>query len=275
MGIQHSIICVAGPTASGKSARAIELAQELDGEVISVDSRQVYRGLDIGTEKISLEEMQGVPHHLIDICDAATPYNAADFARDAEKLIEDMVARGKVPILAGGTHFYFETLIYGLPDTEGANPLYRAELESFSTEELAQMLTKLDPRRASTIDLLNRRRLIRALEIVKVHGHVPEREPRMPRYNVTWEIINPERDVLRERINARLASAFDRGLIEEVTRVREEVGDARLTELGLEYRIVGEYLRGERDKETLIPALESKLWHYARHQRSWLRRLVP
>lgn len=274
MGTQTSIICVAGPTASGKSARAIELAQELLGEVISVDSRQVYRGLDIGTEKLSVEEMQGIPHHLIDICDAAVPYSAADFARDAEKLIEDIAARGKVPILAGGTHFYFETLIYGLPDTEGANPLYRAELESFSTEELAQMLADLDPRRASTIDLQNRRRLIRALEIVKVHGHVPEREPRVPRYNVSWEIINPERDVLRERINARLASAFDRGLIEEVTRVREEVGDARLTELGLEYRIVGEYLRGERDKESLIPALESKLWHYARHQKTWLKRLL-
>lgn len=274
MGIQQSIICVAGPTASGKSARAIALAQELGGEIISVDSRQVYRGLNIGTEKITVEEMRGVPHHLLDICDAAVPYSAADFARDAEKLIEDMVVRGKVPILAGGTHFYFETLIRGLPDTEGANPLYRAELESFSTEELAQMLQNLDPRRASTIDLLNRRRLIRALEIVKVHGHVPEREPRVPRYEVTWEIVNPERDVLRERINARLASAFERGLVEEVARVREEVGDARLTELGLEYRIVGEYLRGERDKESLLPSLESKLWHYARHQKAWLKRLV-
>ncbi len=240
-----------------------------------MDSRQVYRGLDIGTEKLSAEEMQGVPHHLIDITDAATPYSAADFAHDAANLIEDMSARGVVPILAGGTHFYFETLIYGLPATEGANPLYRAELETLLTEELAQMLQELDARRAGTIDLQNRRRLIRALEIVKVHGHVPEREPREERYDVTWEIINPERDVLRERINKRLASAFERGLIEEVERVRKEVGDARLTELGLEYRIVGEYLRGERDKESLIPALESKLWHYARHQRSWLRRLVP
>lgn len=274
MGTPLSIICVAGPTASGKSARAIALAKELGGEVISVDSRQVYRGLDIGTEKLSREEMEGIPHHLIDIRDAGDVYSAADFARDADALITDMHARGVVPILAGGTHFYFETLIYGLPDTPGPDPEYRAHLETLPRETLAEMLTEADPRRAQAIDLQNTRRLIRALEIVKTHGHVPERGEREARYAVQWEIINPERDVLRERINVRLSTAFERGLIEEVGRVREEVGDARLSELGLEYRIVGEYLRGERDKDSLIPALESKLWHYARHQRAWLKRLL-
>jgi len=274
MGIQKSIVCVAGPTASGKSARAIALAKELGGEVISVDSRQVYRGLDIGTEKLSLEEMEGIPHHLIDIRSASDPYSAADFARDADTLISDMHERGIVPILAGGTHFYFETLIYGLPETEGPDHDYRAHLEMLPLETLVSMLEETDPRRAATIDLQNPRRIIRALEIVKAHGHVPERGERDSRYKVQWEIINPERDVLRERINTRLSTAFERGLIEEVVRVREEVGDARLNELGLEYRIIGEYLRGERDKDSLIPALESKLWHYARHQRAWLKRLL-
>lgn len=274
MGTPLSIICVAGPTASGKSARAIALAKELGGEVISVDSRQIYRGLDIGTEKLSREEMEGVPHHLIDIRDASDTYSAADFARDADALITDIHARGAVPILAGGTHFYFETLIFGLPDTEGPDPDYRARLETLPLDTLASMLKEKDPRRAETIDLQNGRRLIRALEIVKNHGHVPERGEREARYDVQWKIINPERDVLRERINARLSTAFERGLIEEVERVREEVGDVRLNELGLEYRIIGEYLRGERDKDSLIPALESKLWHYARHQRAWLKRLL-
>lgn len=273
MGIQKSIVCVAGPTASGKSARAIALAKELGGEVISVDSRQVYKGLDIGTEKLSHEEMEGIPHHLIDIRSASDPYSAADFARDAGSLIEDMHTRGVVPILAGGTHFYFETLIFGLPDTEGSDPDYRAHLETLPLETLVAMLQESDPRRAGTIDLQNPRRLIRALEIVKNHGHVPERGEREAKYSVQWEIINPDRDVLRERINTRLSTAFERGLIEEVARVRKEVGDVRLTELGLEYRIVGEYLRGERDKDSLIPALESKLWHYARHQKAWLRKL--
>ncbi len=274
MGTPLSIICVAGPTASGKSARAIALAKELGGEVISVDSRQVYRGLDIGTEKLSVQEMEGVPHHLIDIRDASDAYSAADFARDADALITDMHQRGVVPILAGGTHFYFETLIYGLPDTEGPDPDYRAHLETLPLETLVSMLKEADPRRAETIDLQNGRRLIRALEIVKNHGHVPERGEREARYAVQWEIINPERDVLRERINARLRTAFERGLIEEVARVREEVGDARLNELGLEYKIIGEFLREERDKDSIIPALESKLWHYARHQRAWLKRLL-
>lgn len=267
------LICVAGPTASGKSARAVELAHELSGEVISVDSRQVYRGLDIGTEKTTLEEMRGVPHHLIDIRDPKDSYNAADFVRDTERLMEEIVARGNRPILAGGTHFYFEALLYGLPDTATVDHVARAELEKLPTEELVRRVQLEDPRRAERIDLQNRRRLVRALEIIAEHGHVPERNMSTAKYPVSWEIINPERDVLRERINLRLDSAFSRGLVEEVRRVREDVGDERLNELGLEYRVIGEFLRGEREEESLIPTLRSKLWHYARHQKAWLRKL--
>lgn len=266
------IIAVIGPTASGKSARAIELAKERDGEVISVDSRQVYRTLDIGTEKITKEEMQGVPHHLIDIRDPEDAYNAGDFVADASKLIEELHAQGKMPILAGGTHFYFDALLHGLPEAK-SDPVLRAELEALSTQGLFAEIEARDPRRARMLDPHNRRRLVRALEIIRLHGSVPERSQAEPTYDVEWVVIDPPKEELRARIDARLAQALERGLIEEVKETRERVSDERLNELGLEYRIIGEYLRGERTEASLLPALSVKLWHYAREQKKWLRKL--
>ncbi len=265
------IVAVIGPTASGKTAKAIALAKERGGEIISVDSRQVYRTLNIGTEKITPAEMEGIPHHLIDVRDPEETYSAGDFVHDAALLIEDIESRGKLPILAGGTHFYFEALLYGLPET-APNPELRAKLEKLPTEELYRMLQAKDPRRAVRIDAQNPRRLVRALEIVETRGHVPERETKESIYDVEWIIIDPTKEELRPRIDARLAEALERGLVEEVRKTQARVGDARLNELGLEYRIVGEYLRGERSEASLLPALSSKLWHYARHQKAWLRK---
>lgn len=266
------ILCIAGPTASGKSASAVEEALTRNGEVISVDSRQVYRGLDIGTEKITPEEMRGVPHHLIDIRDASEPYSAGAFVGDATRLIEDITARGKLPILVGGTHFYFDALLKGLPRGIDADPVLREELEKLSDEQLVERIKKADPRRAAELDPKNRRRLVRALEMIEAHGSVPARDT-APEYEVEWIVIDPPAEELRPRIDARLAKAFERGLIEEVRRVREEVGDTRLAELGLEYRIIGEYLRGERTEDSLLPTLSSKLWQYVRRQKAWLRKL--
>ncbi|MES2668717.1 MAG: tRNA (adenosine(37)-N6)-dimethylallyltransferase MiaA [Patescibacteria group bacterium] len=267
------LICVAGPTASGKSARAIALAKELDGEVISVDSRQVYRMLDIGTEKTTEEEMDGIPHHLIDILDPKVAYSAGDFAADAERLIEEIRARGKRPIFAGGTHFYFDALLYGLPGETEPDASLRSALEARSAESLFSEIKERDPRRAERIDPQNKRRLVRALEIIATHGAVPERDTSEARHAVQWIILDPERDELRARIHTRLERALASGLIEEVRRVREYVGDTRLDELGLEYRIVGEYLRDERSLESLLPSLSTKVWHYARHQKAWLRKI--
>lgn len=267
------IIAVIGPTASGKSARAVSLAQERDGEVISVDSRQVYRTLDIGTEKTSPEEMQGIPHYLIDIREPEEVYNAGDFVADATRLIEDIHARGKTPILAGGTHFYIDALLYGLP-ASSSDLVLRTELEKLSTEELFAQIAARDPRRSGMLDPQNRRRLVRALEIIELHGAVPERTRTEPRYDVEWVIIDPPKEELRPRIEARLAQALEKGLVEEVRSTRERVGDARLNELGLEYRIVGEFLRGERTEDSLLSALSIKLWHYAREQKKWLRKLA-
>lgn len=266
------IVCIIGPTASGKSSAAVARALSDNGEVISVDSRQVYRMLDIGTEKISLEEMQGIPHHLIDIQDPRDPYSAGDFVTDATRLITDIAERGKLPILAGGTHFYFDALLHGLPASTPPNPELRAQMEAFTNEELYDRIKELDTERATELDPSNRRRLIRALEILNVHDKVPARAaPSL--YDVEWVVIEPTRDELRSRIDERLFSTLERGLIKEVAAVREYVGDERLSELGLEYRIVGEYLRRERDEASLLPTLSAKLWQYAKRQMMWLRKL--
>jgi tRNA dimethylallyltransferase len=306
----YNLLIIAGPTASGKSSRGVEEAlarngpngAPFGGEVISVDSRQVYRGLDIGTEKITAEEMRGVPHHLIDIRDAGETYSAGDFVTDATRLIEEIAARGKLPILVGGTHFYFDALLKGLPGQVAMDPALRAELEKLSDEELFARVSAADPRRASDLDPKNRRRLIRALEIIDSLGSVPSRPAHTPsfgtrsnlvKYDAEWIVMDPEREELRAKIDARLATAVERGLIEEVRRVREELakpakggspdasqnedsfrGDTRLNELGLEYKIVGEFLRGERDETSLLPTLSAKLWQYARRQKAWLRKLA-
>jgi tRNA dimethylallyltransferase len=268
----NKVIFVAGPTASGKSSRAVQLALEQNGEIISVDSRQVYRGLDIGTEKVSKEEMQGIPHHLIDIRDPQDSYSAGNFVEDATELIGQIQSQGKTVILAGGTHFYFDALLHGLPAVEPDQEL-RLDLEQYSNEQLLEMIRAQDPDRADKIEQNNRRRLVRALEIIRAHGSVPSRLAREFPYDIEWIVIDPDRDELRERIDIRLQQALDRGLIEEVRQVREMVGDARLNELGLEYRVVGEFLRGERTETSLLSTLSSKLWHYARRQKAWLRKL--
>jgi tRNA dimethylallyltransferase len=270
-----SILCIAGPTASGKSARAIEEALTRNGEILSVDSRQVYRGLDIGTEKITPEEMRGVPHHLIDIREVNEVYSAGGFVADATRLIEEISARGKLPILVGGTHFYFDALLKGLPTGADINPELRVELEKLSTEELYARICSKDARRANEIDPQNRRRLIRALEIIESLGSVPTRSSTDSEslFQVKWIVIDPPKEELQARIAVRLKNALERGLIEEVRCVREKVGDEHLNELGLEYKIVGEFLRKERTEDSLFTTLSAKLWQYARHQKSWLKKL--
>lgn len=267
------ILLIAGPTASGKTSRAVDEALACNGEIISVDSRQVYRTLDIGTEKISPEEMCGVPHHLIDIRDPEETYSAGDFVHDATRIIDDIRTRGKFPILAGGTHFYFDALLHGLPDVVPTDIPFRESLDSLPTEELHEQVLNQDPERAAMLDPKNRRRLLRAIEILRSVGKVSKRVPQNT-YEAEWIVLNPPKEELVPRIEKRLNEALEKGLVEEVRRVRERVGDKRLNELGLEYRIVGEYLRGERDENTLLPTLNAKLWQYARHQKKWLRKLL-
>lgn len=269
-----TIIAVVGPTASGKSSLAIELALATSGEVISADSRQVYRGMDIGTGKVTLKEMRGVLHHLIDICDPSTTYTASDFSRDAHTAIATVLENHHTPILAGGTFFYLD-ILHGKMGTAPVPPneLLRAELEQLSAAELLSRLTTLDPKRAATIDTQNPRRLIRAIEIATALGAVPEVTSGSSPYN--WAIfgINIDPELLRTRIAARLDERLTGGMIEEVVALHAGgVSWERLESFGLEYRFIAKYLQGEMPRDELRTQLFYAICQYAKRQRTWLRR---
>lgn len=274
---KQKVLVIVGPTASGKTSLAIRIAREFDGEVISADSRQVYRRLDIGTEKVPAEEMQGIPHHLLDVVETDTVYTAADFKQDAREAIEDIVSRNKLPIVAGGTFFYIDTLLDRVSTPEvSPDPKLREELDTLPTETLFATLERLDARRAQTIDPHNRRRLIRALEIIAALGYVPDPndapEITDAPYDTLFLGIDIDRDVLRTRIRDRAQSALSRGLIEETRELLTAgVSRERLSEIGLEYAVVMEYLDGNLTDDELIQKLEEKNWQYAKRQLTWLR----
>ena len=269
------IITIVGPTASGKSALAIDLALALGGEVISADSRQVYRGMDIGTGKVTPEETRGVPHHLLNIADPVTDtYTATDFKYDAEAAITDIVSRGTIPIICGGTFFYLDVLRGKMqPAPVPPNPPLRAELEALPLPALLEHLYSIDQRRATTIDTKNPRRLIRAIEIATALGHVPE--PIVTDSPYEWKMfgieITPE--TLRTRIASRLDERLTAGMTHEVADLRTQgVSDERLISFGLEYRFITEHLRGDYDYETMRTKLYYAICQYAKRQRTWLRR---
>jgi len=267
----RKIVVIVGPTASGKSDLAVHVAQKCNGEVISADSRQVYRGLNVGTGKITPEEMQRIPHHLLDIVDPGTVFSAHDFVLAGRRAIEDIASRGRIPIVAGGTAFYIDALIgaISLP-SQKPNEELRALLEKRSTEELLLEIEDKDPRRASMLtrhdERNNKRRLIRTLEVIDAQGVVPLAKG-TPLYDVLWIGIDVPRPLLRERIHARLLSRMQDGMLEEA-RVLHESGVTyeRMDDLGLEYRYLAKVLQGEVAVEDMIPALEAKIWRYAKRQ---------
>ncbi len=276
MSQKPKIIAIVGPTASGKTALSIELAKRFNGEVISADSRQTYRGLDIGSGKVTEAEMDGVPHHLIDIADPEEIYSAGDFLRDAKIAINDMVARGKVPIIAGGTFFYLD-LLRGKMQTAEVKPNFalQAEFEKLSTPELIERLTLADPERASTIDKANRRRLIRALVIIESLGKVPEVKVAQSESEYEWLIfgIDIDRVVLYERIRVRLQDRLQNGMIEEVKGLLASgVNPQRLDDFGLEYRYLTRNLLNEIPYEEMVVQLFAKLRQFAKRQLTWLRK---
>ena len=268
------VIAIVGPTASGKTALSIDLAKQFNGEVISADSRQVYRGLDIGSGKVTHAEMQGIPHHLIDVADPSYRYSAADFVRDAKLAIADIVSRGKVPIIAGGTFFYLD-LLRGKMQTATVEPNLelQAELEKLSTAELVAKLKEADPKRAEAVDQNNRRRLIRSLEIVSTLGHVPETKEKPSDYD--WLIfgIDIDREQLNERIKIRLEDRLQNGLKEEVSNLLASGLDPqRLDDFGLEYRYLKRNLNKELDYDEMVTQLFAKLRQFAKRQNTWLKR---
>ncbi len=242
--MKPKILAVIGPTSSGKSDLAVQLAKEFNGEIISADSRQVYTGLDIGTGKITKEEMAGVPHHLLDVVDPNTVFSVSDFQKLAYAAIEDILSRGKLPIIAGGTGFYIQSIVGGiiLPKVP-ENAELRKELSKLSLKELQKKLKELDLNRFEKIDIENKVRLIRSIEIATALGSVPEIQ-KDPKYDVTQIGILWPKEELDRRIHERLIMGIDQGLIEETIDLHTKgVSYKRMEELGLEYRFVSRFLR--------------------------------
>ena len=268
------VISIVGPTSSGKTSLSIAIAKRFNGEVISADSRQVYRGMDLGTGKITEAEMDGVPHYLIDIVDPMTIYTGADFKRDAQTSIDIILKNGHLPVIAGGTFFYIE-LLRGImqPAPVPPDPIFRTSLDIYGTDELYEILKAKDAHRAVAIDKDNRRRLIRSLEIIDKLGAVPAVVQAESDYEWLHIGIDVPKDKLHQNIHIRLHERLRAGMIEEVKSLQANgVTWERMAELGLEYRYIAKHLQGELSKEDMESELETKIKQFAKRQLTWLKR---
>jgi len=290
------IIVIVGPTASGKTALAIRLAKKFGGEIISADSRQVYRGMDIGTgktpcdtnskvktqkSKLQLKNKiyisSGAMHHLIDAASPKKQFTVVRFQKLGEKAMQDISRRGKLPIICGGTGHYIDALVRGQRFPHVApNKKLRAELGKKSVVELYRMLKKLDPRRAKTIDAKNPRRLIRALEIViTTEEPIPALDSRfkMQDARVLWLGLNPPKEKLYSNIHKRLYARMRQGMVDEVRRLKKEgISSKRLEAFGLEYRYINRYLEHQLSKKDMLIQLEREIRRYAKRQMTWFGR---
>ena len=276
------ILAVVGPTASGKSALALELAKRLGGEIVSCDSMQIYRGMDIGTAKPTAAEQAAVPHHLIDIVEPETDFSVNDYVSAAEAAVQDILSRGKLPILCGGTGLYLDSFLRGgEAETPGADPAVRAELnavlEAEGPDRLHEMLAAVDPESAVTVHKNNTRRVIRALEIYRATG-VPKsewdrRSREVPaRYRAcVIGLCFDDREVLYERIERRVDRMIAQGLVEETRALLERgVFEASRTAAGaIGYKELLPYCRGECDPESAVTELKTATRRYAKRQMTW------
>ncbi len=272
------IVVVLGPTASGKSDLAVEIALRFNGEVVSADSRQVYKGLDIGSGKITPEKMRGIPHHLLDVASPAKIFTVSDYSELAKKEIKNIIGRGKLPVICGGTGFYINALLYGNSFAPvPPDPKIRKQLEKISTEELAKKLAEIDPERFASIDAKNRVRLIRALEIVMATGQPVAKISPTTEYDALKMGILWNKENLDRRIELRLGRRLESGMIEEVGQLKfPEKGRGlswkRLNDLGLEYRFISLYLKGDLSYDDMRAKLETAIKQYAKRQMTWFKR---
>lgn len=271
---KYEIVAIVGPTASGKSALAVEIARVLGGEIISADSRQVYKGLDIGTGKVTKKEMRGVPHHLIDIVSPKRTMSVVEYERLATRAIRDIQKRGKIPIICGGTGLYIDAVLTSASFPQvSPNKKLRTELERLSVEDLFKKIQRLDPIRAKTIDPKNPRRLIRAIEIATTLGKVPELKPATEKYNTLYIGIELPKEELWERIHKRLLARIHYGMVAEARRLHEKgLSWKRMGALGLEYRFLAQFLQNKISKEEMIQQLETAIRQYAKRQMIWFRK---
>jgi tRNA dimethylallyltransferase len=267
------VLIIVGPTASGKTSLSIKLAKQFNGEIVSADSRQVYRGLDIGTGKVTKEEMQSIPHHLLDVANPVDTYTVADFVRDGRKVVDEIVSRNKLPIIVGGTFLYIDALLGKISTPKvPPNDTFRAKLKLLTNDALFEMLKDKDPERAFTIDKDNKRRLVRALEIIDAIGVVPPIKSDES-YDTLTLGIEISKEKLVENIHNRLVSRMQKGLIEEVADLHKNgLSYERLKELGIEYKYIAEYLEEHLSQEEMTTQIETKSWQYAKRQMTWLKR---
>ena len=281
---KQPLIIIAGPTASGKSALAVELALRIGGEVISADSMQVYRGMDIGSAKITPEEARGVPHHLIDVLDPTEDFNVYLFQKLANEAMEKIRANGHIPILCGGTGFYIQAILYDIRFTAtGEDPAYREELAEKARLEgnasLHEMLKAVDPEAAAEIHENNVKRTIRALEYFRATGekisvrNARERAKESP-YAFYYVVLNTDRPALYERIDRRVDRMMEKGFLDEVRRLKAQGCTADMTSMqGLGYKELLAYLGGGyEDLASAVSAIKQNTRHFSKRQITWFKR---
>ena len=277
------LLIIAGPTATGKSASAVELALRMGGEVISADSMQVYRGMDIGSAKVTREEMRGIPHHLIDCVDPDETWNVVRFKEQASLAVRDIADRGKLPILCGGTGFYIQALLYDIDFTQmEENAPLRKRLSDMAAEKgpeaVHALLAQRDPASAAAIHPGNVKRVIRALEFIEESGrsiavHNAEQREKQSAYRSVFFVLTMERAKLYDRIDRRVDIMMQQGLLEEVTRLRD-MGIARDSTAmqGIGYKQIYGFLEGEYDLEEAVRLIKRDTRHFAKRQLTWFRR---
>ena len=268
------LVVILGPTAVGKTALSLHLAQELDGEVVSADSRQVYRGMDIGTAKATSEERERVPHHLLDLVDPVETLTLARYQRLAYAAIDDILARGRLPLLTGGSGQYVRAVIEGWAVPKVApQARLRLALEALTTDEMNRWLAVLDPAAAGRVDRRNRRRLLRAMEVTLVTGRPisDQQHKSAPPYRILQVGLVLERTLLYQRIDARVYRMMNAGLLAETRRLAERFGWGVPAMSGLGYAQLGAFLRGETNLEEALASVKRETRRFVRQQANWFK----
>ena len=281
--MKKPMIVLSGPTAVGKTALSIELAKRINGAIISADSMQVYKYMDIGSAKIMPEEMDGIKHYLIDTLDPSDEFNIVVFQRMAKEALEEIYANGQIPIVAGGTGFYIQALLYDIDfENQDCNEAFRAELETIAKEQgndvLHARLKEIDPVSAEKIHANNVKRVIRALEFYELTGkliseHNEEEQKKDSPYNFAYFVLTDERENLYKRIDKRVDIMVENGLLEEVKRLKEMGYHRDMVSMqGLGYKEILDYLDGKCTLEEAIYILKRETRHFAKRQLTWFRR---
>ncbi len=270
---EKPLIVITGPTAAGKTDFSIKLAKEINGEIISADSMQVYKGLDIGTDKIFSDRTDGISHYLIDIVSPDICFSVADFVREADEAVKTIRAKRKVPILVGGTGFYIRAFLYGLPKLPSSDKKIREELERLSDQELYSYLRKIDIDYASKISVSDRKRMIRAIEVYRLTGEPLSyfKEPENPKYPFLGYFLYRNRDELYRRIEKRVDSQIDRGLVEEAKKLLT-YGKGITAFQALGYKEIVPFLEGEISLDRAILKLKRKTKQFAKRQFTWFKK---